>query len=124
MKATLILVIDDIQPDLDPAIVRRIQAATRRVRLDTEGFFRKGGNPCKPGNPRTSVKGTEDWRYSYARMMKRIFPNAWIYRGGHHLAIHASPPPNRQARRWEDGGCEAGRCLMRICERPYRKEAV
>lgn len=58
-----------------------------------------------------------DWRRVAFRYLRRYLPkHCWIYCGGRHLSIHASPPAG--GRTWMEGG-EAGKCLARICEAKF-----
>lgn len=111
---TLSLVIDDVDAELCPDLLARLQAVVRRVRLTEGGYLvRRFGPDDWPGH---------DWRHFYERLMAKLFPHAWIYRGGHHLAVHASPPPEPE-RCWGEPGGSAGRCLFRILETPTPKKS-
>ena len=94
------LVITDLVPTLDARMAAKVQAMCRNVRVTRDGYLRRG--------KRRDQWPADDWRAPYRRALKHVFPNAWIYRGGHHLAVHASPPPAFAP--------EAGPCLFRICE--------
>lgn len=81
---------DGLGPELVNAFKRCAASPRQRVRKDNPLLWRY------------------DWRAFAVRYLRRVLPNAWIYRGGRHLAIHASPPRHREA--------EAGACLARIIE--------
>ena len=107
------LVITDLIPTLDARLAAQVQAMCRNVRITQAGFLRRG-----PRRQADQWPGP-DWRHYYQRTLKRLFPNGWIYRGGHHLAVHASPPPDRR-RSWQEPPGVAGQCLFRICEAQWR----
>lgn len=104
------LSVTDIDTALDARLVRKVEAACRNVKLSPNGYFvrhiRQGEWPAP------------DWRGYYAKLAQKFFPNAWVYRGGRHIAVHASPPaePRRISRHQVAPGGEAGRCLFRIIE--------
>ncbi len=80
-------------------------------------------------SPRERVKGLRlrhDWRAVACRYLSRKFPGFWIYRGGRHIAVHASPPkPERHDLKiGEQQDNEAGRCLARIIEVRTPSEAA
>lgn len=102
MKAkTPFLRLVDVQEPMDDTLRRKLQAVA--------------------DNPRERVRGlllVWDWRDVAVRHLRRRFPQFWIYRGGRHIAIHASPPPEPY---WTERGgrverAEAGACLARIIE--------
>lgn len=104
---TLSLVIDDVDAELCPDLLAKMQAAVRRVRTTEGGWIIAKG--------RSEKHGPMDWRFIYERFLQRQFPQAWIYRGGHHVTVHASPPAEpKQFGRGPQG--EAGRVLFRIIE--------
>jgi len=113
MKTTLKLVIEDLDPDLGAPIVALFQRAAGSPRQKSGMVFM----------PRLGRKVGPlliyDWRDVARRYLRRHLPkHCWIYRGGRHLAIHASAPAH--GRRWMDTpGGEAGKCLARICERTH-----
>jgi len=104
MKLTLL--ITDVVETLDPAIVRRLELAVANVRLSESGEL-----------PKPKAKAPfRDWRYAYHKWALRLFPNAWVHCGGHHIAVHATPPKD-PAKCWQrDHDGEAGQCLFRIVE--------
>lgn len=103
---TLSLVIDDVDAELCPDLLAKMQAAVRRVRLTEGGYLVRGQRADDwPG---------KDWRHFYEKLLAKVFPHAWIYRGGHHIAVHASPPTPGKC--WSEPGGEAGRCLFRVLE--------
>lgn len=105
---TLSLFVTDVDPALDPFLIKKLEAMVRNVRLTEGGWFRRG-------KKRRDDWPAHDWRHFYLKTMAKLFPQGWIYRGGHHLAVHASAPPEPKRCRPEPGA-EAGRCLFRIIE--------
>lgn len=104
----LTLILESVDPTLDPALVRKIAAGIRNVRLTPTGYLIRGQG-------QRDDWPDYDWRWIYRRWFNRLFPQGWVYGGGHHLAIHASPPPPPELRQpGQDAG--AGRCLFRILE--------
>ena len=102
----------DILPSLDPVLIKKIKAACRSVKLTRNGYFRRRNGrqqDCCPDS---------DWRKFYHRTVKAYFPHAWVYQGGHHLAVHASAPRGpyftRKSGVVDDN--QAGQCLFRIVE--------
>lgn len=59
-----------------------------------------------------------DWRPAAAAVLADLFPRGWVYRGGRHLAQHASPPRNRldRSRQPKEGHGQAGPLLCTIAE--------
>jgi len=106
MKNTLILDVVDLDANLAATLVAKVQAATRGVRLTANGYFRRGKK--HDDWPDT------DWRRYYRQFARKLFPHGWVHTGGHHLAVHASPPT--PGKTWREPGGEAGRCLFRIIE--------
>ena len=110
---TFSLFMDDVDPTLDAAIVKKIQASVRNVRINGGGYL--VNRLALRAKALQLAQPTDDWRVVYARHLAHQFPHAWIYTGGRHLAVHASPPaPATKANDWKPG--EAGRCLFRIIE--------
>lgn len=103
----LSLAVVDVDADLAAPLVRKLQAACRNVRLTNTGYFIRGRR-------RDDWPGY-DWRRYYAKLLDRLFPSGWVYRGGHHLAVHASPPAQPRLCR-PAPGAEAGRRLFAIVE--------
>lgn len=99
MKTKLALA--DYSGGLDERIMRRVERAVRLVPLEVPDKKRAG-----------LIRA--DWRDLLPRFLQRVFPHAWIYRGGHHIAIHASPPrPSHNPKLHQP---EAGACLFRVIE--------
>lgn len=77
---------------------------------------------AKPRREMRVVEGRakHDWRDAVRVYLRRQFPGAWVYRGGHHVSLHASPPVPQPMVRTSFKSAhfpsEAGRCLGRICE--------
>lgn len=72
-----------------------------------------------PRSRSTNLRVFWDWRRCACRYLRRKLPQFWIYRGGSHIAIHASPPRPINLDRLgqpKPGHHEAGRCLARIVE--------
>ena len=86
----------DVDDQLAPELIQKIQRAVSGVKISEDGWI-------APNQKR----GFIDWRSTYVRHCQRQFPEAWVYRGGHHVAVHASAPA-------PDG--QAGRVLFRIIE--------
>ena len=108
---TLSLFVDDVDETLDAGLVKKIQAAVRNVRVHETGWLMKHLESVG------HAASLPDWRAYYQKFLQRQFPNAWIYRGGRHLAVHASPPaPARHSPLAPHHSPEAGRCLFRIIE--------
>lgn len=106
---TFILLPTDFDPHLDPKIVAKIEAICRNVRITEGGYLYRAKTPDDWAG--------RDWRFFYEKLLQRMFPAGWIYCGGHHLAAHASPPPNPRVSRMDDPVAgQAGRCLFRIIE--------
>jgi hypothetical protein len=106
----LILLITDVVETLDSATVRRLELSVAHVRISESGELLKPKSEAPFG----------DWRCAYQKWALRLFPNAWVYRGGHHIAVHASPPKDR-SKCWQlaqpgDHHGQAGHCLFRIVE--------
>ena len=114
MKTTLKLVIEDLDPDLGAPLVALFQRVAGSPR-QKPFVFTRDAKPRFGARPRFGY----DWRDVACRYLRRYLPKngqCWIYRGGRHIAIHASPPHG--GRQWMQGG-EAGKCLARICERTH-----
>jgi hypothetical protein len=97
MKLALV----DLEPTLGPELVAAFETVA--------------------ASPRERVQGLRirhDWRDVGVRFLQKKFPKLWIYRGGRHLAIHASPPPveRHNLKLGERQDLSAGRCLARIIE--------
>jgi hypothetical protein len=100
MKKPPALVVTDLDPALGPPLANL--------------FRRCAANPRQHLKLLGHLYITSDWRTFAIRYLRRYLPrHCWIYRGGRHLAIHASPPQGGKT--WMQGG-EAGKCLARICE--------
>ena len=97
----------DIDPVLDARLIGKIQAACRNVKLSRSGYFVRG--------KRRDNWPANDWRSYYEKLMRKLFPNGWVYRGGHHVAVHASPPAQPK-RSWSEPDGRAGRLLFIIKE--------
>lgn len=89
--------------DLDPHLNSEICAAFEKVAASARERV-------------VGVMLVYDWRDVAVRYLRRRFPQFWIYRGGRHIAIHASPPPEARGGRTGRDDHEAGRCLARITE--------
>lgn len=101
----------DIAETLDAKLVSRVLAVCRNVRLTPSGYLiHKTANGKK-----ADYWPAKDWRFFYKKSLQKLFPDAWIYTGGHHIAVHASPPSNPKAT-WGEPGGQAGSCLFRIIE--------
>lgn len=85
-----------------PAVERKVTLAISNVRTDRDGYV-------KPG---------KDWRDIFARFLRRTLPKDWwVYKGGHHIAVHASAPRgNYISCGVQKFDPEAGECLFRIVE--------
>ena len=98
-QPTLLLV--DLYPALNGRLVERARKICRAKR-----------QRCRGG------RVLHDWRDTARRYLIKIFPNAWIYTGGSHVAVHASAPErircDRTGRQVNNG--EAGACLFRVIE--------
>jgi hypothetical protein len=101
MKKHHHLFIEDIDESLGADLVRKIKLGTSNVTHFDGWIIRADFH--------------RDWRPIYKKWFQRIFPHAWIYTGGRHLAVHASPPANPNHHRNEPDG-EAGRLLFRVIE--------
>lgn len=112
MSKTITLFADDICPELDADLLCKIQAAVRNVKVDSSSGLR----PLTNGS-RTLPR---DWRRVYEHWAMRLFPHGWVYCGGRHIAVHASPPPDRSKSWTLTGDGAAGRCLFRIIEVPQK----
>lgn len=93
------LVLVDLTPNLSPEIVARLQKSVCKTRYE------------RPRKGRMLLRWI--WQQPMIRYLQRIFPEAWFYRGGNHLAVHASPPPPTLTQPARLSG-EAGQCLFRI----------
>ena len=102
------LTMADVDPVLSAALVRQVQAACRNVRLTRSGYLRRG-------QQRRDDWPAHDWRHYYAQFLRKLFPHAWVYQGGHHLAVHAYPPAAPRLCR-PAPGAQAGRRLFAIVE--------
>lgn len=96
-------------PTGEPLIrqIRQIQAAVRNVRVDSGGYFIR---------PRLARRLTfvDSWTHRFERYLKQRFPSPfWIYRGGHHLAVHFGPPGTGSESITQPS---AGPCLFRLIE--------
>ena len=110
---TFSLFIDDVDPELDADRLCQLQAAVRNVRINGGGYL--VNRLALRAKSLQIAQPADDWRVVYARYLGHQFPHAWIYTGGRHLAVHASPPDSpSQKNDWKPG--EAGRCLFRIIE--------
>lgn len=59
-----------------------------------------------------------NWRDKAAAILRYVFPeSSWIYRGGHHVALHSAGP-------MQFGTMESTPCVARIIEARERKEAA
>lgn len=106
MKTKLQIV--DYDGRLDARMMARIERAVAKVPLAVADHKR-------PGCLRA------DWRDMLRKFVPQVFKQAWVYRGGSHLAIHASAPEKVKPARWSvdaqpSDWSEAGRCLFRIIE--------
>jgi hypothetical protein len=108
MKKPPALVVTDLDPTLGPPLANLFhRCATNPREKIGEVFIPRLARKVGP-------LFIYDWRKFAFRYLRRYLPrHCWIYRGGRHLAIHASPP--RGGKTWMQGG-EAGKCLARICE--------
>lgn len=88
--------------DLSPQIAPDIEAKVRAVAAASSVAFQAGTN----------------WSPAAIQALRDIFPKGWIYRGGSHLAQHASPPsaPRRARLGIAAPGGEAGYCILRMVE--------
>lgn len=101
MKSTTSLVIVDCRSSLDAQLMARIAKAAALC-------------PLQVPDKQNPFRIRADWRDLLPRFVSRMFPHAWIYRGGRHIAVHASPPRKDEFGRVQDP--EAGVCLFRIVE--------
>ncbi len=94
--------------------LNQVAAGCRNVRLTEAGYFIRG----RKSRRRADQWPQHDWRFYYARFLRRIFPApAWIYTGGHHLAVHFGPPGTGAAGTGPvAAGHEAGPALFRLIE--------
>ena len=100
MKKPPKLIVLDADPDIGPELL-----AT---------FAKVAANPRHRLVQRNHVRGIclWDWRRFAFRYLRRVLPkHVWIYVGGRHVAIHASPP--------REDDRQAGKCLARIGEEKY-----
>ena len=92
----------DVSARLDPALLKRARLVCRARR-----------KRCRDG------RVLRTWQQTAGRYLLRLFPKAWIYRGGRHVAVHAFGPrsgrPDRYGRRPDWDG-QAGPCLFRVIE--------
>ena len=100
--------ISDLPYSLDTAKMARIERAVRLCPLTV-------ADRTRPGFTRA------DWRDLMRKVVIRLFPHAYIYAGGSHIAVHATPPfvssINRYGRpQHPDLDGQAGICLFRIIE--------
>lgn len=103
-----ILAVTDLDPALNADMVAVFETVARSPRERTRG-----------------LRVLHDWRDVAVRYLRRKFPHFWIYRGGRHIAVHASPPEpvRHRLKIGESPWREAGRCLARIIEVTSRIEA-
>jgi hypothetical protein len=96
---------DGLQLPADELALRlaKVQAAIRRVHLNSSGYFVRKGKVHSRGRC-----AGHNWRTYYEKFLIRLFPAPfWIYRGGHHLAVHTAPPGEDHC---------AGPCIFRLAE--------
>jgi hypothetical protein len=101
-----ILAVVDLNLDLDANLVFKITRGIAGVKLDAEGWI------LRKNRSRRMVE-LDNWRPVYTRWLQRLFPQGWVYAGGRHLSVHASPPPHERGGRADN---EAGRLLFAIIE--------
>ena len=61
-----------------------------------------------------NANAKRDWRPDAEKALAQVFPNGWTYRGGSHVALHASPPKDPRRGMAQDEGRAGQRLLMLV----------
>lgn len=70
--------------------LKKVAAASRNVRITPPGYLVRSHPKAQKQADQWPAR---DWRFYYENLLHRLFPApAWIYTGGHHLAVHFGPP--------------------------------
>jgi hypothetical protein len=98
----------DVNPVLAADVVDRARPVVKIKRLAMPRRVRRSDG--------SAFTGVRTWQEVAQRVLVKQFPKAWIYRGGRHVAVHASAPDRKTN--------EAGACLFRIIEISSPRDAT
>ena len=78
-----------LRRELHAIQLHKLALTIRNVRLTESGYFKRRTKRKLPkGFNALLVEPLECWRRRYQILIKKLFPEAWVYSGGHHLAVH------------------------------------
>lgn len=98
MKRVPVVIVDEVDPTVGADLLTKANAVAEACTVE----FQQG----------------RDWRPLAVRLLAQFLPSGWAYRGGSHVAAHASPPFQLKDRHGnpKPGHGQAGRRLFILAE--------